>query len=414
MTIRSGKLTGSYYTPPEDRYRHGAAGRRGACDERRFGRCRGLGLACRYTWPTRPRAPAPSCWACCRESPKPNRGRRRQRRRAGGDRAPLAKRLIASNAVGAVRGGATTVRPADARLAERKHHEPEISTRALFVTNTLGNPQEDDEVHSRHSRADRPQSRKVANKIKRGEPITVVIGNPPYKEKSQRPGRLGRRENARRRNSAPLADWMPPREWGVGAHSKHLRNLYIYFWRWATWKVFGGISLPDHPAGDPASRHRVLYHRGGFPGRPRLQKMRDYLRRDTATTYGSSTAPPKATNRKSTRASSRACNSPCASCLPPVRQEQSRNPGRVRFQALPAGSSNEKFAALSASSPSTAKPGWIAQRIGALLFCRLRPARGQPTRRWKTSLSTTAPVSCRAGPGSSRRTRTHCSGAGRS
>jgi hypothetical protein len=25
----------------------------------------------------------------------------------------------------------------------------------------------------------------------------------------------------------------------VGAHAKHLKNLYIYFWRWATWKVFG-------------------------------------------------------------------------------------------------------------------------------------------------------------------------------
>jgi len=22
------------------------------------------------------------------------------------------------------------------------------------------------------------------------------------------------------------------------AHAKHLRNLYVYFWRWATWKVF--------------------------------------------------------------------------------------------------------------------------------------------------------------------------------
>ena len=32
---------------------------------------------------------------------------------------------------------------------------------------------------------------------------------------------------------------MPPPEWNVGPHVKHLRNLYVYFWRWATWKVFG-------------------------------------------------------------------------------------------------------------------------------------------------------------------------------
>ena len=31
----------------------------------------------------------------------------------------------------------------------------------------------------------------------------------------------------------------------VGA--KHLRNLYIYFWRWATWKVFD--HHPESPAG---------------------------------------------------------------------------------------------------------------------------------------------------------------------
>ena len=34
-------------------------------------------------------------------------------------------------------------------------------------------------------------------------------------------------------------------EWNVGAHTKHLRNLYVYFWRWATWKVFGDGDLPS-------------------------------------------------------------------------------------------------------------------------------------------------------------------------
>ncbi len=31
---------------------------------------------------------------------------------------------------------------------------------------------------------------------------------------------------------------------GRGAHAKHLKNFYVYFWRWATWKVFGA----DHAA----------------------------------------------------------------------------------------------------------------------------------------------------------------------
>ncbi|MEI2726386.1 MAG: N-6 DNA methylase [Verrucomicrobiota bacterium] len=62
----------------------------------------------------------------------------------------------------------------------------------MFVTNTLGNP-EDDEGWIPGILAPIAQSRRDANKIKRDEPITVVIGNPPYKEKAKGPRRLGRR-----------------------------------------------------------------------------------------------------------------------------------------------------------------------------------------------------------------------------
>ena len=49
---------------------------------------------------------------------------------------------------------------------------------------------------------------------------------------------------------APLDRWQPPPAWGVGAHAKHLRNLYVYFWRWATWKVFGdGATDPQAAPG---------------------------------------------------------------------------------------------------------------------------------------------------------------------
>ena len=64
---------------------------------------------------------------------------------------------------------------------------------------------------------------------------------------------------------------MPPREWGVGAHAKHLRNLYIYFWRWATWKVF------DH---DPNANTGIVCFItvSGFLNGPGFERMRDYLR----------------------------------------------------------------------------------------------------------------------------------------
>ena len=65
---------------------------------------------------------------------------------------------------------------------------------------------------------------------------------------------------------------MPPPKWNVGVHAKHLRNLYVYFWRWATWKVF------DH---DPEHNTGIVCFItvAGFLNGPGFQKMRDYLRR---------------------------------------------------------------------------------------------------------------------------------------
>lgn len=119
----------------------------------------------------------------------------------------------------------------------------------LFVTNTLGDPYADQESGTGIYR-ELSRSRREANAIKRSQPITVVIGNPPYKEKAKGRGSWIEQGSGNRR--APLADWQAPAAWGVGAHARHLRNLYVYFWRWAAWKVFeqgaGGRDLePDYP-----------------------------------------------------------------------------------------------------------------------------------------------------------------------
>jgi len=107
----------------------------------------------------------------------------------------------------------------------------------MFVTNTLGNPN-DDEGWIPGFLAPIANSRREANKIKREEPITVVIGNPPYKEKAKGQGGWIESGGKNEDKQAPLTEWMPPPVWKVGTHAKHLRNLYIYFWRWATWKVY--------------------------------------------------------------------------------------------------------------------------------------------------------------------------------
>ena len=141
----------------------------------------------------------------------------------------------------------------------------------MFVTDTLGSPYIEQEWLPAMF-APIAESRKQASKIKLQEPITVVIGNPPYKEKAKGRGGWIEDDHSASGQAAPLAAWMPPREWGVGAHAKHLRNLYVYFWRWATWKVF------DH---DPKANTGIVCFItvAGFLNGPGFQKMRDYLRR---------------------------------------------------------------------------------------------------------------------------------------
>ena len=62
--------------------------------------------------------------------------------------------------------------------------KPPRATPRMFVTDTLGNPNvEIETLGSWYEKIS--ESRRLANEIKRKEPITVVIGNPPYKEKAK-------------------------------------------------------------------------------------------------------------------------------------------------------------------------------------------------------------------------------------
>ena len=148
---------------------------------------------------------------------------------------------------------------------------PSTTPPRMFVTDTLGNPYEEKE-YIPQLYVPLAKSRKDANVVKRDEDITVVIGNPPYKEKAK--GRGGWVESGSSNSPIPppLAAWMPPREWGVGAHAKHLRNLYVYFWRWATWKVFD-----QNPQANTGIVAFITV--AGFLSGPGFEKMRDYLRR---------------------------------------------------------------------------------------------------------------------------------------
>lgn len=208
----------------------------------------------------------------------------------------------------------------------------------MFVTNTLGNP-EDDEGWIPGILAPIAKSRKEANKIKRDEPITVVIGNPPYKEKAKGRGGWIEGENKQAEKSAPLAEWMPPPEWNAGAHSKHLRNLYVYFWRWATWKVF------DH---HPANRAGIVCYItvAGFLGGPGFQKMRDYLRRTCDDIWVIDCSPEGHQPEVATRIFQGVQQPVCIVLASRSAKSDPKVPAKVRFQTLPSGHRTEKFKAL--------------------------------------------------------------------
>ena len=132
---------------------------------------------------------------------------------------------------------------------------------------------------------------------------------------------------------------MPPRDWGVGAHAKHLRNLYIYFWRWATWKVF------DH---DPKANTGIVCFItvAGFLNGPGFQKMRDYLRRTADAIWVIDCSPEGHQPEVNTRIFQGVQQPVCIVLVSRSAKSDPNTPATVRYHSLPKGRREEKFAAL--------------------------------------------------------------------
>jgi len=208
----------------------------------------------------------------------------------------------------------------------------------MFVTDTLDNPYIEQEWMPQVL-GPIAESRRQANEIKKRERIMVVIGNPPYKAKAKGRGGWVEPGNPHSGSPAPLAAWIPPREWGVGAHAKHLRNMYVYFWRWATWKVFDQ---------DPTANTGIVCFItvAGFLNGPGFEKMRDYLRRQTDEIWVIDCSPEGHQPEVNTRVFQAVQQPVCivlASRSPKARED---TPAIVRFRPLPAGHRRDKFKAL--------------------------------------------------------------------
>ncbi|MGH3626372.1 MAG: N-6 DNA methylase, partial [Sciscionella sp.] len=148
-----------------------------------------------------------------------------------------------------------------------KRHGAQVPTGGmkLFVTNTLDDPHlEQTQLGAGYEPI--AKSRRAANKIKASTPVTVVIGNPPYRERAQDEG--GWIEHGALNVTPPLDSF---RLDGNGKFEYVLKNLYVYFWRWATWKVFDA---------HPHDSHGVICFitTSGYLRGPGFKGMRRYLR----------------------------------------------------------------------------------------------------------------------------------------
>ena len=89
-----------------------------------------------------------------------------------------------------------------------------------------------------------------AQKVKADTTVMVCIGNPPYDRQTIEAGaestekRKGgwvrfTKDKDGKEVTGILRDFLTPLEpLGLGVHAKNLYNDYVYFWRWALWKVF--------------------------------------------------------------------------------------------------------------------------------------------------------------------------------
>lgn len=233
---------------------------------------------------------------------------------------------------------------------------PPIPDLRLFITDTLSNPFiEEEQLGQVYEPI--AKSRRDANTVKKEQPITVVIGNPPYKEKAE--GRGGWVEaGTGGKLVAPLDRWRPPPEWGVGAHGKHLKNLYVYFWRWATWKVFGSGHYAATGFPDKDEEGIVCFITvAGFLNGPGFEKMRDDLRRTCSEIWVVDCSPEGHQPGVATRIFQSVQQPICIVLAARKLSKSVEQPARVQFHSLPKGRREEKFAAL--GNLSLHGPDWV-------------------------------------------------------
>ncbi len=115
----------------------------------------------------------------------------------------------------------------------------------IYLTNTLDSPHAQPPAMPLFMEPIAQEQRR-ALRVKEREAVLVCIGNPPYDrhaaataENRAMTGGWVRFGDDRTGTPPILTDFTEPaRQAGYGGHLKNIYNLYVYFWRWALWKVY--------------------------------------------------------------------------------------------------------------------------------------------------------------------------------
>ncbi len=237
---------------------------------------------------------------------------------------------------------------------------PKLPDMQLFITDTLGNPFIEEDVLVQSGPI--AKSRRDANEIKKSRDITVVLGNPPYKNKAKGLGSWVEAGSSGR--PSPMHWWKPPAKWKVSAHTHHLKNLYVFFWRWATLKVFGS-GWKEATGQESGERCGIICFitAAGYLNGPGFQKMREELRRDCSDIWVIDCSPEGHQPDVPTRIFQGVQQPVCIVLAARPLKKDADKPARVQFTRLPKGRREGKFAALrdlslNAGDWASAPRGW--------------------------------------------------------
>ncbi len=123
----------------------------------------------------------------------------------------------------------------------------------VYLTDTLEPPTSTPPGHLPLAYRALGEEHRRAQKVKADTAVLVCLGNPPYDRQVLDVGDTGqtrkggwiRYGDAHQEGAGLLRDFITPlNTLGLGVHAKNLYNDYVYFWRWALWKVFESQSGP--------------------------------------------------------------------------------------------------------------------------------------------------------------------------